>query len=193
MIRFLLIFFLVGCGGKKDLVFDRSISAEQGRDLSLIFKGCGSDFERSYLFCDLQEFTIPLAEVSIFLPRVDCSRRSCVELRILRPDGSFGYSISISRGNYHVGIPIQDVIGETYNIKRIHDGEYRVLAQVFFDDKEGIERSVRLEGLIRVWIRASKYQKMGCHSPHYAWQTDLSSKCEAQFSTSGRSALCGVC
>lgn len=193
MIRFLLIFFLVGCGGKKDLVFDRSISAEQGRDLSLIFKGCGSDFERSYLFCDLQEFTIPLAEVSIFLPRVDCSRRSCVELRILRPDGSFAYSISISRGNYHVALPIEDIIGESNTIKRIHDGEYRVLAQVFFDDKEGVERSVRLEGLIRVWVRASNYQKMSCNSPHRAWANYLTTNCEAEWSTSGRSALCGAC
>lgn len=193
MIRFLFLLLLTGCAGKQALNIDSSMTAERGRELTLIFKGCDHGFTKGYLFCELEDGTIPLKEVSIFVPRTSCDRRSCVELHIVRPDGSFGYSVNVSQGSDSIFIPIEKIVGESLLIKRVYDGEYRVLARIFFKNEEGLEETVRLEGLIRIWIRENRYKPLACESPHLGWKNYLSNKCSAEFTTSGRSVLCGEC
>jgi len=193
VIRFLFLLLLTGCAGKQALNIDSSMTAERGRELTLIFKGCDHGFTKGYLFCELENGTMPLKEISIFVPRTNCDRRTCVELHIVRPDGSFGFSFSIPQGGTNLSIPIEKIVGESFLIKRIFDGEYRVLARVFFKNEEGLEETVRLEGLIRIWIRENRYKPLACESPHLGWENYLSSKCSAEFTTSGRSVLCGEC
>jgi len=193
VIRILFLLLLAGCAGKQALNIDSSMTAERGRELTLIFKGCDHGFTKGYLFCELENGTMPLKEISIFVPRTNCDRRSCVELHIVRPDGSFGFSFSIAQGGTNLSIPIEKIVGESFLIKRIFDGEYRVLARVFFKNEEGLEETVRLEGLIRIWIRENRYKPLACESPHLGWENYLSSKCSAEFTTSGRSVLCGEC
>jgi hypothetical protein len=188
-----LVLFLSGCGGKSKLIFDSSTTSERGRDLSLIFRGCDQGLSRGYLFCPLQDQTLIMKEIEIFLPRVDCSRRSCVDLQVLNPDGSFGYAISVARGNHSIVVPVKDIIQDSGTVRRLHDGEYRLLATVFYDDDEKIERSVRIEGVIRMWVRENRYRVLSCNSTQTAWRQKIDDQCFMDWTTAGRSALCGEC
>lgn len=193
MIWLVFVFFLFGCSAKAPLTLDPSMTSEQGRELALIFQGCGQPLSKGYLFCDLQNKTLPLSQVTLYFPRVECFADSCIELRIVRPSGSFDYSVNVPKGDRSISIPIEQIIGETNVIQRYHDGEYRVAAKVFFKDRDGFERSTIIEGIIRVWIRDERYQVMGCNSLYLGWNQKVGPECTIQYSTAGRSALCGAC
>lgn len=182
-----------GCDGIPDAV-DFSVNAQEGRDVTAILSGCGEGTHDGYLFCRQVEGIQPRTEIRMVFPKVTCDRQSCVEFQFFNLDGSPGYGAAVPRGDSSVDVPLVRILGHENALDPDRDdGEYQFAAKVYYKGSDGIERQMRADGLLRLWIVSPEYQSLFCNDPERGWETKVNSKCTAEFSTGYRSALCGEC
>lgn len=172
---------------------DLSVSAAEGNDVTSILSGCNEGFHDGYLFCRMKEGADQTAIIRLHLPKLNCDRDDCVVFQFLRLDGSYGYRGGIPKGKTDAEIPLSKITGSEQGISMNEDGEYGINVAVYFKDADGVERSFRSDGLIRVKVLGAKYQRLGCNDPMTGWDRSLSKQCRAEYSTASRSALCGSC
>lgn len=190
---FLFLFIIIcGCNEFPDAI-DLSLNAEEGKDITAIFEGCGEGARNGYLFCRIAEGTQPSRSISLHFPQVKCKRDSCIEFQFMSLDGSLGYGGGILNGETSVDIPISKIIDDENEIKDIHDGEYRVLIKLWWMNKQDEEFVMRTSGIFRLFVVSDGYSELVCNDPEKGWGAKITKKCFAQFSTGFRTALCGEC
>jgi len=184
---------LSGCNELPRAV-DFSVSAQEGRDVTAIIAGCGKGFQDGYLFCRHIEGVAPNGEITMHFPEVDCSREACVEFQFFNLDGSPGFGGSVARGDTSISVPLHRIVGHQNPLKvETDDGEYQLAVKVYYKSGDGLERQMRADGLLRLWVFDETYQRLFCNDPERGWTQKLDGGCEAQFSTGYRSTLCGEC
>jgi len=181
---------LVGCKEIPDAL-DLSLSAEEGKDATAIFEGCGVKTD-GYLFCRVWEESSTDREIKIHLPKVECDRDNCVEIQIINLDGSPGMGVGVPKGSTEASFKLSQMLNSD-EVDRSHDGEYRVLARTYFKGPDGIQRQSRFSGAFRLWVLKKNYQRVVCNDPERGWTKDLNKNCTAEYTTSMRAALCGEC
>lgn len=184
----IILLVMVGCKEIPEKI-DLSLSAEEGKDITAIFEGCGKKTD-GYMFCRLAEGSSADRNIIVHLPKVHCTRNNCVELQFIQRDGSLGYGVGIPEDE--VSIPISKII-DSETVEKIHDGEYRVLARIWYIGSDEIERQVRFSGAIRLWVVKKEYQQLVCNDPERGWKKNIGGGCSAEYSTQMRTALCGGC
>jgi hypothetical protein len=183
----------MGVSSCSQIPIDKSVSAAQGNDPSVGLFGCGDDKVRNYVFCRLRENGNQSDEVTFVVPGVTCKRDNCVQIQIIKPDGSFGLTQGLAKGQTQIALPISDITQSNSSVTKAIDGEYRVLVRVYFTGPDGTEYQNVMIGFIRINVLSAAYIPMGCNDPMVAFETTISRKdvCKIQWSTALRSAICG--
>ena len=177
----------------QSIPMDRSVSAAEGRDVTVTLEGCQEGPKNGYLFCRSQEGSGSGSLLTLTVPPLSCSddRTSCAQFQFFRKDGSTGYGGGIPKGQNHANFTVGQVIGTSDDIQEFHDGEYRVEVIAFFQDNDGMEHSRTGSGLVRVKVLRRDYVPALCDAPEIAWKVDLKKDCQAHITTQYRSAICG--
>lgn len=183
--------FLAGCAAKAPEEIDTAMSAREGRELTVLMRGCDGKLTKGYHYCSLPEGALPVREISLIFPPSDCWRNSCIEFQFLRRDGSLGYGGSVPAGEVEVRIPLSKIVGYELPLAKRHEGEFRVLANYWYRDREGLEKRAEIQGIVRLWIHEAGYTRLICGDPETGWELPVDNGCRAHFSTGGRTAFCG--
>lgn len=184
---------LCGCDDLPRAV-DFSVSAQEGRDVTTIFGGCGEGFQDGYLFCRHIEGVEPKGEITMHFPEVSCDREACIEFQFFNLDGSPGFGGAIDRGDTRASVPLHRIVGHKNPLSvENDDGEYQLAVKVYYSSPDGLERQMRADGLLRLWVFRQDYQRLFCNDPERGWSEKLDRHCRAEFSTGYRSTLCGEC
>jgi hypothetical protein len=183
--------FLVWATSCTSLPIDPSVKAADANARTLILGGCGVKANSKYLYCEENEGNSTNESVNIFVPTTDCPRDSCSRYQFFRKNGSNGPAGSIPKDTGSASVSLSSILGHDGNISSPDDGEYGVLVQTFYIGPDGKEYSILAKGLVRVSVVGASYRPLACGDPNTAWSTDINNKCNAQFSTAYRSALCG--
>lgn len=130
-------------------------------------------------------------QVAMIIPALHCSHNSCAQFQFFRKDGSPGFAGSIPAGADRAQIPISAIVGHAGNVSNADDGEYDALIQLFYTGPKGQDYSTVMNGFVRLNVVAKDYDPLACNAPMVAWKVAVSPRCEAQFTTTGRSAACG--
>ncbi len=181
-------------GACNSLPIDQSVNAAEAGARTVVLGGCGVKANSKYLYCEKNEGNALNDGINLFVPLVDCKRDSCTRVQFFRKDGSNGPSGSIPKGKMSMSLTLGDLVGDNSGDNRIkpaHDGEYGVLVQTFYTGNDGEEFSMLSKGLVRVSVVLPSYRPLACADPNVAWTARVGDKCEAQFSTAYRSAVCG--
>jgi len=175
---------LATCGS---FPMDTAVGSFPGNDNGIVFAGYGTVASNGYLYVRAQEDADANGAIRILLPNVQCDRPNCVLWQIVRRDGSYG----LAGGSNGVVILRLSDFTERETVSIEDEGEYRMLMRVYFRDPNGNEASAQLRGLVRISVLKANYRQLGCDDPMTAWRLRISDRCEAQYSTRGRVALCG--
>lgn len=175
------------------MAVDAAPAASEVQDLTVIFQGCGRRPTDGYLFCKLQEgASIDQNKIRIYSPLLTCNRKSCVEFKFLKRDGTEGYAGSIVRDSAYVDVNLSDIVGRPGTILKEQAGEYQIMIRLWWiDPTNQVEKTSRADGLVRIWIADSKAQFLACEDPQVGWQLPISTYCRADISTGYRVAMCG--
>lgn len=194
MINLILIvlFSLFASSCKEPRIFDLSVSAAEGNDVTVVLSGCGEGFHDGYLFCRVVEGLPADQIITINIPKVDCERDNCALLQFFTPEGQLGFAGGFKRGENEQKVPLSKII-DSEKISKEHDNEYRFRLDIRFKDADGYEHVIETKGLVRVWIKKEGYTSLACDDPETGWKGEMKKGCSAEWSTAGRTALCGTC
>lgn len=184
----------MGASQCTQIPFDRSVSAQEGNDYVVILSGFGNKSTKGYLFAQANEKATTQGVLTLTFPVVTCKRDSCVRFQFFRKDGSAGYAGALPQGQWSANLKLSDVVGHTDPVVSTDEGEYRVVAQVYYVGTDGTEYSMIGNGFVRLNVLSELYRPVACNDPNIAWKVKTGDNCEAQYTTVFRSALCGgVC
>ena len=172
------------------LAIDPSISATMGNDKTMVFQGMGRTAS-GYLFAQKADGTLPSDALTIIVPKLTCKRESCADIVCFRKDGSQGFHQGIKADQDRLNLKLSDIIGKETAVGIVDEGEYSCIADIYYVGSDDLEHSFFMNGFIRLNILSSDYEKLGCSSPAKAWAVNLGKNCSAEFSTAGRSVVCG--
>lgn len=187
-----MLLLLIGCDDIPD-AFDMSMSAMDGGDKTVVFHGCHGGYTHGYLFCRFTDGAMPTQSLRLTFPKVNCSRKSCIEYRFFRKDGTPGVVAGVPKGETEARIALSDIVGTEGPMGHEENGEYLVQVRVWFYDKHKTEHHMMGEGLVRILILTPGYIPLGCASPEMGWITEIKAGCglQVEHSTTYRSAICG--
>jgi hypothetical protein len=188
---FLLAFLCMGVSQCAQIPIDRSVSAAEGNDYVVVLSGYGNKSTKGYLFAQTNEKASTDGVLTITFPKVSCKRDSCVRFQFFRKDGSSGYAGALKSGETSTTFKLSDIVGHTDPVVPTDEGEYRIVSQVFYLGTDGTEYSMIGNGFVRVNVLSELYRPVACDDPNIAWKVQTVDKCEAQFTSVFRSALCG--
>jgi len=175
-------------------VFDFSLSAAEGRDVSAIVCGAVEGCHNGYVFIRKNVGDSLDYEISLHIPEVRCSRQSCALVQFLTKDGSkLGVSVSIPKDKDSVSVKLSDIVGRAGGVEEQDNAEYRFFVRLWFQDKDDAEFVVDTQGLLRLWVVDEDYTELACGDPEKGWSKKVLKDCTADFSTGFRTALCGSC
>ena len=178
-------------GGTCSLRQDTSVlSAAAANDMTLIFSGCSENNRDGMILCRSSSGAGQTTEITIHMPKLNCDREVCAQLDIVRKDGTIHPLGAIPKGDTALVFKLSQVTGSTGPVTPGMGGPYRVLSEAFYEH-EGEEWRVLGVGIIYLLVLKPGYVPLGCGSPDMAWRLKLRKKCEAQYSTKMRTALCG--
>lgn len=186
-----LAFACLGVSTCTQIPMDASVSAAEGNDYVVTLSGYGNKSTKGYLFVQANEKAASNGLVTLTFPNVKCKRDSCVRFQFFRKDGSAGYAGAIPNNQFQTSFPISSLIGHTDPIVSHDEGEYRVVAQVFYVGTDGTEYSMIGNGFVRLNVLSELYRPVACNDPNIAWKVKAADNCEAQYTTVYRAALCG--
>lgn len=107
------------------------------------------------------------------------------QVTVYGPDSSKQYAIS----GTELAIPLREVFGKDRWSKALNNEILTALAEVRYEDKEGLERIVRAEGMAIILVLPKGYEPMPLDSGFHNWETLCKKSVKVQYSTAGRSAL----
>lgn len=192
VVSFTVLVSLLGCSNKKPEVIDLSPSAFESGDWTMVFRGCSQGPKQGYLFCRVWEDNRADYLIDLTFPSVDCIRENCIEILVLGTSGEPVFQIGLPKGENKTLLPLTDMISSNI-FQGIHDGEYRVIAKIWYTDGEGREFMGQMKGVIRLLVLNAAYNGLACDDPDRGWVAEVTSTCRAEFSTEMRSTLCGSC
>lgn len=187
-------FFFAACVGVSQcssIPTDTSAIAVEGNDQTIILQAPGGQSQKGYLFLQQNEGTLPSDVISLIVPKVTCKRDSCVRFKFFRKDGSAGFTAGIPKGDTRFNIKLSDIVGHSDGVSAQDEGEYSAVVQIYFLKDDGFEYSMLQNGFVRLNVLSKGYAPVGCNDPSVAWISRVKDQCEAQFTTAGRSAVCG--
>lgn len=170
---------------------DQAVSAAEGNDYVVTLSGYGNKSTKGYLFAQANEKASTEGTIGLTFPNVTCKRDSCIRFQFFRKDGSAGYAGALRKGEISSALKLSDIIGHSGEVVSRDEGEYRVIAQVFYVGTDGSEYSMIGSGFVRLNVLSELYRPVACDDPNIAWKVKAGDKCEAQYTTVYRSALCG--
>lgn len=192
----LFIAILIGLwfGSCAPLAIDNSMSASDGFEPTLAMEGCGrAKINDGYLFCKLAEGGDPsLSPITLYYPKTECTRDSCIQFQILHLDGTFGYGMGLKSGETEAHFTLKDVL-DSDETSLTQDGEYLVMNRIYYKDPlTGGDKAVSVYGFLRVNVMKKDYKALLCDDPSMGWETMARKTCKIQYSTKGRGAVCGL-
>lgn len=185
-------FVLLTAGACNKIVLDSSVSAAEGNDPTIILAGYGAKAQKGYLFVQLSEGSDTNGGVQLIVPKLDCARESCVRYQFFRKDGSFGPGGGIKKGFTATTIPLTSILGHAAPLVVQDEGEYSAVIQLYWKGGDGKEYSQLIDGFVRVNVLKKGYRPVGCNDPMIGWKVKAADACEVQFTSAGRSTVCGA-
>lgn len=182
---------MLGASRCANIPMDRSVSAAEGNDYVVVLSGAGQHSTKGYLFAQVNEKTAVNGVYTLTFPATSCTRDSCIRYQFFRKDGSAGYAGAIPKGQTLAQVRLSDIVGHDGQVMRSDDGEYTLVAQVFYQGADGQEYSMIGNGFIRVNVLSELYRPVACGDPNIAWKVKTPDNCEAQYTTVFRSTVCG--
>ncbi len=167
------------------------LTALEGGDLSVIMTTDGEDGPRKGLsHVYLLEGSPPQARVKLFVPGVHCERDNCVEATAVRKDGRMVPLGGVEEGESELVFSLAKLTALPDIVARDDGGPYRILVDVY-QKIDGGDRLIKTVGIVYITVLRKGYARLTCDSPNTAYTVKIKKKCDAQFSTKGRSSLCG--
>lgn len=188
----LLLVFL-GAGSCSSLVIDKAVSAVDGNDYTIVLGGFGATAQKGYLFAQLREGQSVDGAISLYFPATECKRESCAKYQFFRPDGSTGPAASIGKGFTSASLSVSELVGHADPITRNDEGEYPLWVIAYFTGPDAIEYSTVVRGFVRLNVLRADYRPLVCADPAKAYSVEIAKDCSAEYSTAGRSVICGRC
>lgn len=172
---------------------DSSMSADDGNDSTAFVSACGQPLRAGYVFCRAHAGSDPAAvQVTLVVPKVDCKYDACVEFRVIMRDGSLGYGGAIPKGQTQAVFTLKDVLGNEPAVMKAHDGEYLIAVRSFAGlPGSPIEILIKHRAFLRLQVLDASYRTLACGDPVKAYGHAIGKDCDAEWSTAGRTALCG--
>ena len=115
---------VAGLSSCSSLQLDRAVSAAEGNAKTVYLGVPGSDPQRGYVMIEVRDTAQPIAQVTLYAPMAACKRSACVEYQMIRLDGTYGKSGSLTPGQTSISWPLSDITGDTNAVTHAVDGEY---------------------------------------------------------------------
>lgn len=176
------------CGINQDT---SAMSAYDGGQNTILFTGGGDGPRRGGLFVEVPEGADPtMVKIYITMPKLNCDRSSCASFDVIRKDSSIHPLGAIPKGEFDLSFTLAELTGLSKVVDRDYAGPWIVLGDVFVSASDGEHREV-MRGHIEVVVLKRGYVGLNCNGPDVAWSVQLWGGCSGQYTTKGRTALCG--
>lgn len=191
MLLFICVLFLdVAC--KSKVIIDPSTTAMAANDVTLVTEGCGNQPVVGYTYCRTREGAATAdKKVTFLIPQTDCiSQTSCASLKIFYPDGepAAGYDVPKKQTRFAIAF---DKILKRSSFTKDDRGFWPVVLTWRTYDQNKKERSISVEGEIRMRVLSSSYVPLQNSSEaQWVWVDSVSRK-TISYSTSGRALVSG--
>lgn len=166
-----------------------TVNANDGRALTLVMRGCGQPWTRGYVFCELEAKSTPSGFVEIALPTTKCPGGLCGEIEVFTKGGA------VLRRNVgesgRVRLALTELLDHSDPVEIVPDDQEMLVIARFFYDGEFSDTQVILQGAVRVWITERGFYHLECGSRFRGGKIELLRRCRAEYTTGGRSAICG--
>lgn len=179
MIKFLncltFVGILTGCSmlpvSSPAIPIDTSLSSILAEDPTAVVEGCGHQPISGYTFCRKMEGQ-KASDVLIFItPSVICKKKPCIFVKIFSPQADMVSSFHVAEGQTKSEIPWSLLINkDKFTLQ--DRGFWPFVYQMNFTDSDGFERSLSMEGEIRLRVYKDGYLplKNGQSDPMFAWE-----------------------
>lgn len=187
-----LVLLTLGAAQCAHIPIDPAQAATLANDFTIVFQDAGTVSQKGYLFIQKRAGTLPDDALVVLVPKLNCKRAACARFQFFRKDGTPGFSGSIPAGSETLSFKLSDLVGHTTAVDATDEGEYSALSQLYYVGNDGQEYSTLMNGFIRLNILSKTYEPLSCGDPNTAFRLGVNATCEADFSTAGRSAVCGA-
>ena len=181
--RILLLLLISACACEK-VVEDKSATALEGRDLTLISSPCENVPGGGMDVCRFSEGSVVSSHWRVLVPKGSRIRGGQVIVQYK----DFSKSFAIAEGSNEVVIPWADIVGVRGTTwTQDMAGIAALLAIVEYKDDAGVWKTSRARGEARILVLATDYAVLPMDSGVQAYSLNMN--CKVQYATSGRSAL----
>ena len=147
--------FLTGCAllpvSGPDIPLDNIIPSIIAEDPTAVIEGCGHQPISGYTFCRKTEGQ-KSTDVLIFItPPIICAKKPCIFIKVYSPQSDMVLSFNVLEGQTRSEVSWKQLIGkEHFSLQ--DRGFWSFIYHMTFTDSEGFERTLSMEGEIRLRI-----------------------------------------
>lgn len=126
-------------------------------DYTALIEACGDLITSGYAYCRRNDTESAKSDYVYFMaPPVTCKNPPCVHLKVFNSAGKLAHSISFRKGETRVGASWMTLIKK----ERFEVGDrgfWPFFYEITFTDQEGLERTIKTDGEIRLRVHAEGY------------------------------------
>lgn len=167
------------------------IPAIEAGDETIVMRGFGQKAAQGLLHVRVYEDSAPEGLITVVLPKLNCKLDSCAEFKAIRDGNKYPIG-AFKKDDTEYRFPLSQLIQDETKVLASHQGAYRLLLRYFYENDEGEQQRV-ISGRVYLTILKGQYTPLVCNSPDVVVSENIFEGCNVQFTTKGRTALCGNC